>query len=216
MTSEQMYRLVAEQARLLGPRLYEGMAVAIEAANTRARGLAPDRYPHLRPLITRAEAREYFERTGLPVPWRVGGNPVLMGQLYLDAPVCGLSLRMLKERRRTYPNGVPVAGSSNARVKAWQEPLPFLVPAELPRRRVELLLLWDYRLGLDNQPAFTLRIVHPVEPGVYGRAVRCDLDLEVRTGGSIFETLVFTGDSDDEDFFEADIDRDENDGQSTK
>ena len=67
----------------------------------------------------------------------------------------------------------------------------------------------DAGIGENVRP---LRIVHPVEAGVYGRRVRGDLDLSVETGGTIFENLTFTSDPDEENFFEADIDRDENAG----
>lgn len=219
MTRDEMQQLVAAEARLLGPRLYEGMAVAIAAADSRSQGLVHTTYPHLRPLITRIEAREYLSREGLPRPWVVDGNPALMGQLYLTAADLGLKLRMLKERRRTYPQGVPVAGHNSARRRAWQAPLPLDLPAPTSAAAAavtELLLLWDYRKTDDSDDtSFTLRIVHPVEAGVYGRGVRCDLDLTVQTGGTIFENLTFTGDPDEENFFETDIDRGENTGGSS-
>jgi len=42
--------------------------------------------------------------------------------------------------------------------------------------------------------------------------VRCDLDLEVVAGGTVFESLSFTGGDDSEDFFsEVNIDKAEND-----
>ena len=75
MTRNEIRDQVAAQARLLGPRLYEGMSVALQAADTRSRGLPHSTYPHLRPLITRIEAREYLRREGLPMPWAVDGNP---------------------------------------------------------------------------------------------------------------------------------------------
>ena len=134
MTRNEIRHQVAAQARLLGPRLYEGMSVAIQTADTRSRGLPHATYPHLRPLITRIEAREYLRREGLPMPWAVDGNPALMGQLYLTAKDLGLTLRMLKERRRTYPQGVPVAGRNPARQRAWQAPLPLQCPQLRLRR----------------------------------------------------------------------------------
>ena len=86
------------------------------------------------------------------------------------------------------------------------------MPPAAPPAVTELLLLWDYADARSGETSFTLRIVHPVEAGVYGRQVRCDLDLSVQTGGTIFENLTFTSDPDEENFFEADIDRDENVG----
>lgn len=217
MTRDEMRQLVAAEAHKLGPALYEGLSAAIHAADTRSRGLVHATYPHLRPLITRIEAREYLSRECLPRPWVVDGNPALMGQLYLTATDLGLKLRMLKERRRTYPQGVPIAGHNTARRLAWQAPLPLDLPPASTRAApavTELLLLWDYAKTDGDDTSFTLRIVHPVEAGVYGRGVRCDLDLSVQTGGTIFENLTFTGDEDEENFFETEIDRDENTGGS--
>lgn len=208
MTRDEMLRLVTSQATLLGPRLYESMSAAIQGAETRARGLKRSTYPHLRPLLTRAEVREYLRHEGLPEPWVLDGNPSLMGQLSLTAPELGLTLRLLKERRRTYPDGVPPAGRNPGRRQAWQEPLPLeMLAGAQPAALTELLLLWDYAESeKSDDTSFTLRIVHTTEAGEYGRAVRCDLDLRVQAGGTIFEQLVFRGDTDDHDFFAVDID----------
>lgn len=201
MTLNAMQHLVLVQSQVLGPRLYEGMAIAIQDADRRAQGLQHAKYPHLRPMLTRAVAREYLEQEGLPAPWRVDGNPSLMGQLYLTSDDLALTLRVLKERRRSYPGGVPVAGRNPARRSAWQAPLPLDVPDDDEPPLCELLLLWDYSRGDGDRSGFTLRIVHTVEAGVYGRGVRCDLDLAVQPGGTIFTNLAFTGNDDHEDFF---------------
>lgn len=213
MTQNEMRQLVLGQAALLGPRLYEGMAVALQDADQRSRGLPHDRFPHLRPLIARAVVRQYLEQEGLPEPWLVEGNPALMGQLYLAATDLGLTLRVLKERRGTYPGGVPVAGRNPTRQEAWQAPLPLQMPADTQSKATELLLLWDYTHGTDHDatgPDFSLRIVHTVEAGQYGQRVRCDLDLTVQTGGNIFTRLAFPADDDEEDFFAVTIDQREN------
>lgn len=214
MTHDETRRLVESEARLLGPRLFEGMSVGIAEADTRAKGLAHTKYPHLRPMIVRAHLREFLEAEGLPDAWRVDGNPTLMGQLYLLKRESGLKLRVLKERRRTYPGGVPTAGRSPQRRAHWQAPLIPLSAFAGSRvaRSSELLLLWDYASNKENSEGFTLRVVHPVEPGVYGRPVRCDVDFAVLPGGTIFENLVFEGDPEEEDFFAAEIDEAENDG----
>jgi len=211
MSSDDWRRIVEAEATILGARLYEGMSVAIASADTRARGLTKTRYPHVRPLLVRCDLREYLESEPLPAGWRVGGNPGLMGQLILVHGDLGLRLRVLKERRKTYPQGVPPAGGNPARRREWQAALP--ITHNAARGRVELLLLWDYSKTDEAGAAFTLRIVHTTEAGVYGRAVRCDLDLEVVAGGTVFESLSFIGGDDDEDFFmEVDIDKAENDG----
>lgn len=215
MTPNEMQRLVMTQSGILAPRMYEGVASALADANTRTRGYKSDKYPHIRPMMARIAFREYLESETLPAEWRLGGNPKLMGQLYLTAPTLGLKLRFLKERRKTYPSGVPVAGQNRARREAWQQgglfPRP-TVPVQQTQTMSELLLLWDYAKKESVAEGFTLRIVRPLAAGVYGQAVPYDLDIAVRPDGTIFTDMTFSGDSDDEDFFgEANIDRAEND-----
>ncbi len=208
--SNSAWRSVVEvQAKMLGPRLYEAMSVAIPSAEARAKGLARVKYPHLRPLIVRCVLRENLEGELLPPGWHVDGNPALMGQLFLVHPELGLRLRVLKERRKMDRRAVPHAGRNPVRRRAWQAPLPELSVAG--SQPVELLLLWDYAKSDQVGVVFTLRIVHTTEPGHYGQAIQCDLELEVEAGGSIFETLSFAGDDDVEDFFHVDIDQAEND-----
>lgn len=208
MTLNETRQLVEHEARLLGPRLFEGMAIAIDQAETRATGLGRTKYPHLRPMIVRAELREYLETEGLPEGWAVDGNPTLMGQLFLKKPASGVKLRVLKERRRTYPGGVPTAGRSTRRRQDWATPLFPLsaMPDGAAPTVNELLLLWDYAYKKEVVEGFTMRVVHPIEAGEYGRAVRCDVDFAIEAGGSVFERLTFQGDNDEEDFFDADID----------
>lgn len=74
-----------------------------------------------------------------------------------------------------------------------------------------MLLLWDF-LGPQSLEQFTLRIVHPLEAGEYGRAVACDLILDVKDGGEIFKSLEFTGSPGEDDLFseiEIDVEEDE-------
>lgn len=209
MSDSAWRQLVEAEATRLGPRLFEGMSIAIPSAGNRARGLAHSRYPHVRPLLVRSDLREYLEGELLPAGWQVDGNPALMGQLLLVHRAFGLRFRVLKERRKC-PHGVPTAGRNSARRREWQAALPG--PLTASRSRVtELLLLWDYAEADASGVAFTLRIVHTTEAGVYGRAVRCDLDLEVQAGGTIFESLSFGGGEDEEDFFsEVEIEQAEN------
>lgn len=115
-----------------------------------------------------------------------------------------MEMQFLKERRRTYPGGVPTAGKNKERRQRWaNDPLDLAIPG-LPTGDatdpVRLLLLWDF-LAEGGLGEFSLRIVHPLEPGVYGSAVPCDLILDVNDGGEIFKSLEFTGAADEEDLF---------------
>jgi len=208
MTTDQIRATIRIETARLAPALYEGLAGAIAAADARFKGLEHRKYPQLRPLAVRAELREFLESEAqLPPGWQVTGNPALMCQLMLESRASGLRLRFLKERRRTYPDGVPVAGTSAARRQQWLQPLLVSDQAAVRGRAVaELLLLWDYRIVEDRRDGFSLRVVHPMEPGMYGRAVRCDVDFAIEAGGSLFENLNFAGDHDPVNFFDVEVD----------
>ncbi len=76
-----------------------------------------------------------------------------------------------------------------------------------------LLLLWDF-LDTRKLDQFTLRIVHTLAPGVYGKAVPCDLIVDVRDGGTIFSHLRFPGSPEDDDFFIVEIAEEEDESGS--
>jgi hypothetical protein len=213
MTGDDFRLQVQAQSTLLGPKLYEGMAVSLAGAEQRALGRYHAKYPFLRPQLTRVEMREFLEAEQLPGAWAVGGDSRLMGQLFLEDPDHQMRLQFLKERRRRYPGGVPPAGHNHARRRTWQQPPLFSFgPTQDPTRQDHLLLLWDYTSSPGSDTTFTLRIVHTIESGEFGRAVRCDLDLEVRAGGQIFENLEFDASPEEENFFEVEIDEEENEG----
>lgn len=209
MAEEHNLQRVRDEAQTLALPLFEGMSNAIARADQRAEGLPPAEFPHLRPLTVRCDLRKHLELEGLPPTWRLGGNSALMGQLRFEAPLHGLTFRFLKERRRGYPGGTPVAGRNQARRQAWQQPtlMPVTGQYTIP---TEFLVLWDFQSGARS--GFTLRLVHTVEPGVFGRAVRLDMDWAIQPGGVIFEELSFQS-TEDVDFFETEIDQEEN--QST-
>ena len=212
MSAETQRSAVEIQAQALGPALHAGMAVSLVAARKRTSGLAHHRHPHLLPLVMRAEFREFLEHEAMPNGWEVSGNPGLMGQLSLSNPQLGMDMRFLKERRRSYPGGVPAAGSNATRRQRWtQDALDLGLPTdpEASINPVNLLLCWDFASG-SSLDEFRLRIVHTLSPGTYGAAVPCDLILDVEPGGSIFSRLKFTGSDDHEDFFSLNISEEEN------
>lgn len=207
MSTSSVRETIEEQARALGPVLHAGVATSLTSAAGRVAGLEHTKYPHLLPLVMRAEMREFLGANAVPTDWRVGGDPRLMGQLLLINAQARLELRFLKERRRSYPLGVPHAGSNAARREHWTSPpLPFFMPGSgaVGEDVVRLLLLWDFAQG-DGVGQFTLRIVHTLGPGVHGRAVPCDLILDVIDGGSIFSRLKFSGSPEDDDLFMVEI-----------
>lgn len=193
--------VITAEAHALAPRLHEAVAESLGAARRRLQGLDHSTHPALLPLTLRAELRDRLERSGLVNGWDVAGDPRLMEQLLLRHPDSGLVLRFLKERRRTYPGGVPTAGSNRARQKIWhQGALDLGIPGP-DLGRVTCLLVWDLRDPANLEDGFTLRLVHTLSAGTYGRAVPCDLSLELLPGGEIHDRLAFTGDNEDTDLF---------------
>jgi hypothetical protein len=215
MTPEDMRRRVERSADALSVALYEGVATGVASAVAMLRALPnSDEYPHLLPLSARAFMREHWRGLGLPAGWTIAGNPRLMGQTIVANSLENMEMRLLKERRRTYPGGVPVAGSSAARQGAWRQPALGL---DLPGRPVaddciHLLLLWDTE-RFDGELVVTLRVVHTLAPGAYGSKVPLDLSYEIKPKGGIFDMLQFRGDAQDGDLF-AEIDREENEGDA--
>ena len=218
MSMGQIRHAIEVQSEALGPVLHAGLATSLVGARTRNIGLQHGKYPHLMPLTMRAEMREYLEANPMANDWKVDGDPRKMGQLLLAHPDLNMEMQFLKERRRTYPGGVPVAGKNKKRRQRWvNDPLDLDLPglAQVDESDpVRLLLLWDFR-DAEALDQFSLRIVHPLEPGVYGKAVPCDLILDVNHGGEIFKSLEFTGSPDDDDLFGlVDVDEKENESGS--
>jgi len=214
MSSGEIRQAIEVQAGALGPVLHAGVATSLAGAFARNKGLKHSKYPHLMPMTMRAEMREYLEANPMANDWEVDGDPRKMGQLLLAHPDLNMEMQFLKERRRTYPGGVPIAGKNKGRRQRWaNDPLDLDLPdpAQVDGTDpVRLLLLWDF-LDAQTLDQFSLRIVHPLEPGVYGRAVPCDLILDVNDGGEIFKSLEFTGSPDDDDLFGlVDVDEEEN------
>lgn len=214
MSNGEVRRAIEVQAGALGPSLHAAVATSLAGALGRNAGLRHSKYPHLMPLTMRAEMRECLERKPMVNDWKVDGDSRKMGQLILARPDLNMEMQFLKERRGTYPGGVPTAGRNETRRQRWiNDPLDLDLSGGEANEisPVRLLLLWDF-LEPQTLDQFTLRVVHPLKPGRYGKAVPCDLILEVNDGGEIFKSLEFTGSASDENLFgEIDIDEEEDD-----
>ena len=204
--------VITDEAAALSATLHEAVAAGLALARTSARPFPHKKFPHLLPMNVRCAVRMDLEQRTLPRGWSLAGNSRLMGQLVLHNMDLGLDLRFLKERRRTYPGGVSPAGRNPTRQHAWREPeaLPFTDEELEALTAVEtvttVLWVWDF----DGEPedlkgGFTQRLVHTVEPGAFGRAVPCDLSLDLLPGGKIFDRLAFTGGQHETDFFAATV-----------
>lgn len=204
-TPERVERAVSDLRDLV----WETQSSAVASAATRCRGLKHADYPHLRPIMTRTVFRNELGNAAMPKGWTLGGEPRLMAQTLITGH--GVCLRYLKERRNTYPGGVPAAGHTTARKTYWEQPLftqfeggEWEQPEE-PDKIINLLLLWDYPSLADTDSAFTMRIVHPTGAGQYGHRTPFDISVDLAPGIGLEHELKFRGDADDTDFY-TDID----------
>lgn len=211
MSSEDTLELARSFANVMAAQMQGSMADALVASESRCYGLAHEKYPHLRPQFARCDLREHLSDTGLPPGWSLGGNPRRSGQLHLVSD--GMVVRVLKERRKHYPGGVPPAGHNRSRRAYWQGSLDVGDMDGALIKVTNFLFLWDYLDCAGDELAFTTRLVHPTAPGKYGRQVPLDVSLDLTGWGQ--EELILPADFevdplDDEDFY-AEIDREEND-----
>jgi hypothetical protein len=203
--------LVTAEAAVLSATLHECLALAIADGRTRNKGIPHDRFPFQLPMSVRCSLRLHLEARDLPQGWQVAGEPRQMGQLLLEQPDLGLQWRFLKERRSGYPGGVPIAGRNPKRRQVWSSdeldlrlPQPSEVPG--PPQMTTQLWVWDFDGAPDNpKTGFTQRLVHTLEPGVYGRAVPCDLSLDLLPQGGILDRLTFQGTDENTDFFSVEL-----------
>lgn len=200
----------------VGVSLYEGVTAGLAASDALLERVPyREDYPWLASAHARVGARNYWRDNGIGDGWTLGGNPRFMGQTLLEHAEDGIVLRLLKERRRSYPGGVPVAGSNVERRKQWQQP-PLAVDvhnSHVTAEQVVLLLLWDRHVE-EARDVVSVRAVHTLAPGIYGHAVPIDMSFDIEPGGTVFDRLAYRGDDQPDNFFPH-IARDENEGTGT-
>lgn len=200
----------------VGVSLYEGVIAGLAASDAQMEGVGHrEDYPWLASAHSRVGARNYWRDNGIGDGWMLGGNPRLMGQTLLHHAGDGVVLRLLKERRGPHPGGVPAAGPNDARREQWQQP-PLAVDvrdASQTPDQVVLLLLWD-RQTQDERDLVTVRAVHTLAPGAFGRAVPIDMSFDINPSGTVFDRLAYRGDDQPDNFF-AHIDEADNEGTGT-
>lgn len=208
---DRVAELILNRVALITPALDEAMAAAIEQAERRAMGFEHRRFPHTRPLNIRQDVRLALEEQPLPDGWEIDGDPRKMGQLLLVDRRTGMTVRFLKAPY-SQPDRIPHAGQNPARRGAWtnrslQSALPSLgregALAHVSGLKDEtFLLIWAYVNPDERTDGYDLRIVHTREPGAFGKATRCDLDLTIPRGGHINQdNLRFVSSEEDEDLF---------------
>ena len=211
---QEIRPFITQEAAALSGTLTESMATAMGQARVDSRRYSHKEFPHVMPLLLRCAMRMELEDYALPPGWTVSGNSKLMGQLLLTHEERAVDLRLLKERRRTYSGGVPPAGHNRARRRAWSGDIAFPFEVEpTEAERTTILWVWDFVGEPHHEDAgFSQRLVHTLAPGSYGRAVPCDLSLDVLPGGGIFDRLEFAGGEDSTDFFHVQLDETAEDG----
>lgn len=190
---DHITEMIFNRIQPVAPRTFAALEEGARECRQSLSKLNPADHPHVWALTTRAFARESLSAQPLPDGWVVGGNPRLMEQLFLRDEVSGLRMRVLKEIG-SVPGGVPTGSGSNTRKRLWTSPplqqiLPGMPPSEglhdrTDLRDVELLLLFAAHYGAE-EPGHSLRVVHPLEPGMFGRRVPIDLDIRIPPGGEI-------------------------------
>lgn len=218
--NDEIRPVITHEAAVLSGTLNDALAVALSHAKAETARYDFTRFPHLMPMNLRCGMRLELERVALPAGWELGGDSRLMGQLLLSNDEHGIDLRFLKERCRSYPGGIPTAGRNPARRAAWSNrdtPLPTLEDGDtftaVEEERTTILWTWDLVGSLaQDPPAFRQRFVHTTAPGVYGRAVPCDLSLDLLPTGGIFDRLEFAGGESEHDFFSVELDETVEDG----
>ena len=211
--SNDVRALIRAEARRLAPSLHEVVADGLTRSSKRLMGINRKDHPVLLPLLLRADIRGILDDKALPEGWEVAGDPRLMEQLHFVNRALGIEQKFAKERRRTYPGGIRPAGHTRASHRFYANPSFDLGPEfEIaPPATINLVLAWDL-IGEEVEDGFTLRIAHPIAPGIYGRAVPTDLSIDLLPGGEIFDKQEFAGSAELGNIFdEIDLEAEEDD-----
>ena len=207
MAADDLAKLVAGAVAPISPLLFQDVSDALANTEQRVGDLVRGGAVHLRALTMREELRAMLADQDL-LGWAIGGKTGKMGKLYLKHPATGLLLLVLKERRKTYPGGIPVAGANKARRAYWSQPnAAQWIQGALtghgmpPAEPLGLLLVWDLVNARNLEHGFTLRVVRTAEPGDFGSRVRLDLSVELDATASAWDHLQFLCDDAIEDFF---------------
>lgn len=208
LNQDAMRERIASAVNALTPTIWDAQSQAIADAYRRCKGLPHSTYPSLRPVMVRPCFRELLLEEGrLPEGWQITGDPAKMVEIYIQNQ--GLRLRYLKERRTTYPGGVPAAGHSQARRAYWAPTLFDPERSDIDDEIMNLLLLWDMRGTNIEEDGFVMRVVHTVGAGTWGRATPIDLSVELSPEIGVEKYLRFEADPQETDFY---ADLSENEG----
>lgn len=200
MSEFPLFDKVRSVASVLAEPLTEAFSTSVGQVENMARPLPHSTHPSIRPGLMRAYLREVLNDMPLPEKTCLGGNPALNSQLSVIHD--GFELRVLKENRNLFTDGIPVAGRNAARQAYYsQPPLDPSLPSS-PNDQTKLLLLWNWKDVQEREQGVTLRIVHTTGTGSwYRKAVPIDLSIPVRSELDYYDNLSFRIDERLEDFF---------------
>ncbi|QGH68562.1 hypothetical protein [Pseudactinotalea sp. HY158] len=194
MLDNETRQFFVREAATLAPVLYPLLDDAVAAAEA-VLPFDGSEYPHLFSHYRRAEFRRTTEPDGvLPPGWTLGGNPRLSGQVIFTHVKERASLRLLSENRAN-ANGIPHAGSNQARQAAWAKREQFWQGALIPDR--DLLLLLSM-----SQAEPSLRVVRTLTTGQYSGRVACDFELPLLRESVEYNFERFDGSDEGEDLFD--------------
>ena len=216
MSADATRGLVANQIGLITVPLYETISTGVAEAQARLRGVQNlSDHPYLLPTMARALINNHL-REHAPAGWELGGNSRRMGHTTLVSHRHNIELRLLKEHGRIHPGGVPPAGAGRARQNWWEnDELALMSARDLlpdtydPETGIKLLWLWDRAVENDGE-RISVRVVHTLGAGRFGKAVPLDYSFEIRPDGEMFSRLYFAGEEQNELFF-PNIDQKDND-----
>lgn len=205
MCQNETLRYHVREAFKLSTILWEAQSVALAETQALCKRFDHFIYPSIRPMMIRPCFREALQEAALPDGWILGGDTTKTVEIYLMNEAEGIRLRYLKERRATYPGGVPPAGRNPRRQAYWTMPKLFDVDDStvLPLQ-TNLLLLWDYLDSAHIEKGFTLRIVHTIAPGNWGQRTPIDLSIDI-PGIPGLETVLEFEDYPEDTLFFADL-----------
>lgn len=211
--SYTLQELLEDRIRALAPVLHPGMALGLVDADRRMEGLDRTEYGYMYSHHAKIGMREYVRHQDLG-EWTLGGNPRMQGQMILEIPADGISMKVVKENRRVHPGGIPPANRTRPDRRRYRDPRPLQEtlgfdleePLWPQGKEIDLLLLWDYVLDANAADAFTLRAVHTTKPGVFGQRVETDLSFEIQAPDTVFAHSRFAGDAEDEDLYSYQVD----------
>ena len=213
MPNDVATQRVIQASAVLSEPLMEAFSTSVAHLESEASRYSQFRFPAIRPMLMRASVRLALEEGLLPEGARVGGNPHQNCELLIEYK--NLTMRVLKENRRLFPGGIPVAGRNDARRAYYQqmslEDMLFTGDSceDAP---LNLILLWEWIDVENRKQGVDLRLVHTIGAGRWSASpVPVDLSIPIVSDVGFYSNLEFETTEETQDFFATQIAAEEND-----